>query len=320
MKEKSFFKLSIMFILIILLSITLIFYGESGFSANFEMLKTLRVPKMLCAIVAGSILSMSGLVMQTYFQNPLAGPDILGISSGASLFVAFGIYFSSVAKFKNLATLGLGPLAFMGALLTFLLMILFSKRSRLSSGLLIAGILISYFSQALISILINFSRADDVKAFLIWGQGTFRNVQWEELPLFIILYLIFFIPSILMIKKWNQLILGEEYAFTMGLSSFQIKLLVLLFNSLWISFVTIYCGPIGFIGIVSSHMANSLFQFKSFQLHFIGTILCGISFALLAEILITFFSEAGLSANIVLGLIGIPFLFIPMLFKTEVLL
>lgn len=299
------FKFIILIILVIIASLFLLSYGEAGLLFNQTIFWQLRLPKVIVALLSGGILATAGLLMQVFFQNPLAGPDILGVSAGSSLFVALWVMGASFFP-SFLYKIGATVLSLFGAFSVFgiLLFFLYKKFSRFS--LLIVGLLISTFASSCISFLMNISTNLQVKNYLIWTLGSFRNVTIEELPYFIFMGVISLIPLFFLPKSLNLFQLGENYAKSMGANVSNIKNILITVCAFSISTVTLFCGPVGFIGIIAPHLAR--FYLKSSNMNYVlpATFLFGSVIALLAESLLVLTPSWSLSVNTILGFFGAP--------------
>lgn len=292
--------------IILLLGIFLFFYGDLGFTTtNKIVLWELRFPKIVVAFFAGGLLAAAGLLLQIFFQNPLAGPDVLGINSGASLGVAFYIM---AATSQSFFVKYLNPIlmAVLGSLGVFLTLTFFIQKKTNQIGLLILGLLLSSFISSFISVLINMTPSLQVKNFLMWSQGSFQGVSSQEIPFFLLLSFCATTILIFLPKKLNQLMLGEEYAKSMGMKVHSFKLILICTCSFLVALITSYCGPIGFIGIISPHVARSFLRCSDAKWILPATFLAGSFFALFSEGILIFFSQYFLTTNSILGLIGAP--------------
>jgi len=292
-------------LIVISMMIFLISFGESGFNLNNQIIMQLRLPKVLVCLLAGGMLSIAGLLMQIFFQNPLAGPDILGISSGSSLFVAF--WMMAAATFSPaILNWGMNLMSFLGALSVFLVLIFFVHKNMSRVSLIIVGILISSFTSSGISILVNISEVVQLKSYLLWSMGSFRNVTSDDLPRFVFLSIFSLVPVFLFLKPLNQFLLSENYAKSMGVDVKKMKFIFIILAALLVSIVTLYCGPIGFIGIISPHLAKKIIK-KSDLKDIIGaSFLIGSFLALFAEMIQVIAPPSLVSINAILGLIGAP--------------
>ncbi len=271
-----------------------------------------RLPKAITAILAGAALSTSGLQLQTLFNNPLAGPSVLGISAGASLGVAlvilgtqlFGISLASLGAIGSYATI---IAACLGAGIVTGLVIVVARRVQSSTSLLVLGLLFGYGTGAMVELLLYFSTAEPVKSYLNWTTGSFGGVTWEQLPMMSIGILSGLILAILVAPSLNPLLLGESQAQSLGISIERLRLLVLVSSSLLAGIVTAFCGPIAFIGISVPHLCRGLLQTSDLRWLFPAASLVGGSFALVADIIAQMpGGRSVLPINSVTALIGTP--------------
>lgn len=295
------------FLLITLLLAGILFvYGEAGFNTQDQLiLWQLRFPKIVVALMAGGLLASSGLLLQVFFQNPLAGPDLLGINAGACLGVAFAIM---GAPFLPMGWQGFGQtfMAMVGALSVFFLLAFLVQKNLSKISLIILGLLIASFTSSFISVLVNMTPSLQVKNFLVWSMGSFQGVTLEEVPSFLGLSVIGIILLALMPKRLNQFIVGENYARSMGMNVKSFKLLLVLICSFLVAVVTAFCGPIGFIGIIAPHLARIFIKRSDIRLAMPAVFLVGASLALFTELILVFTSQYSLATNSILGLIGAP--------------
>jgi iron complex transport system permease protein len=301
MKNKNL----LLLISVLLLSCFLITYGESGFNIHSDLIAQLRFPKVVVCIFAGGILAIAGLVMQIFFQNPLAGPDILGVSSGSSLFVAIGLM-SGVSISSTYSYLGMSLMSFLGAFSVFLLLLFFIQKNMSKISLIIIGVLISSFTSSGISVLVNMSQALQLKNFLIWSMGSFRNVTLWDLPRFFMFSCFSILPIFFLLKPLNQYMLTENYAKSMGVNIKKAKYQFITLAAFQISIVTLFCGPIGFIGIIAPHLARNFLKHSSLNELLPATFLTGAGLSLFAEGILVLNPSLSLSVNAILGLIGAP--------------
>jgi len=228
-----------------------------------------RFPQTLTALVAGAGLSISGLQMQTVFRNPLAGPSELGISSGASLGVAFIILLSGTIGSTALSKLGffgevaISVAAITGAMLVMAIIIAISRKVRGNVILLIIGVMIGYIATAIIGVLKFFSNDEDVRAYVIWGLGSFSKVSGNQVYTFVGIMFLLIPLSFLLIKTLNLMLLGESYARNLGLNIRQARLSVISCSCILTAIITAYCGPIVFLGLAVPHLCRIYFLHKS---------------------------------------------------------
>lgn len=243
----------------------------SSFFTNTELLSSkeyiiqnYRLPKAITAILVGSGLGISGLLMQTLFRNPLAGPFVLGITSGASLGVALVILGSSIfggflATFL-LTKWSLVIAASLGSFLVLLLVLIVSSKVRDTMAILIIGLMFGSITAAIVSVLSYFSSAEQLQQYIFWGFGSLGDLDWSEVQVFTVIYVIGVIFSVLSIKGLNTLLLGENYAKSLGLNIKQSRLLIIIATSLLAGTITAFAGPIAFIGLAIPHVTRQVFN------------------------------------------------------------
>lgn len=270
-----------------------------------------RLPQTLTAILCGASLSVCGLMLQTAFRNPLAGPDVFGISSGAGLGVALVMLLLggtvSTSIFTVSGFLAILTAAFVGAIAVTALILFLSTMVRNSVLLLIVGIMVGYVSSSAVSLLNFFASEEGVKSYMVWGMGNFGGVSMNHIPLFSILCLIGIIASFLLVKPLNILLLGPQYAESLGISTRQIRNILLVVVGLLTAITTAFCGPISFIGLAIPHIARLLFRTENHQILLPGTVLSGAVIALLCNFICYLPGESGIiPLNAVTPLIGAP--------------
>ena len=272
-----------------------------------------RVPQALTAMVAGAGLAVSGLQMQTVFHNPLAGPSVLGISNGASLGVAFVVLLSgslggvALSRLGYLGDVAMSIAAIVGALAILGLIAYVSQKVKGNVTLLIIGVMIGYLANAIIGVLKFFSAEEDVKAFVVWGLGSFARVSGDQMLLFVTLMAILLPLSMLLVKTMNLLLLGDAYARNLGLNIQRSRLLVIVCSGVLVAIVTAYCGPIMFIGLAVPHLARALYRTSDHRILMPGTMLAGGVLALVCNLLARLPGfEGALPVNSVTALVGAP--------------
>lgn len=237
-----------------------------GDSLLSNILLDLRLPKAITAILAGMALSISGLIMQTLFRNPLAGPYILGVSSGASLGVALftmlgGLTFN-LFNSKLLSTLN-SPLstimaAIIGSIVVMLLMLAVGRKVKNSVSLLIVGLMVGSLASAIIGVIQNFADPDSLKLFIVWTLGSLSGVGWGEMYVLLPIMVVGLVLSVLLVKPLNGLILGEDYARSLGINIGRVRRGIVVTTGLLAGGITAFCGPIAFIGVAVPHIARAL--------------------------------------------------------------
>ena len=272
-----------------------------------------RVPQALTALVAGAALSVSGLQMQTVFRNPLADPSVLGVSAGASLGVAFVVLLSgavggvALSRLGYLGEIALSVAAILGSLSVLALIVFISTKVKGNVTLLIIGVMIGYVANAIIGVLKFFSVEEDIRAYVIWGLGSFARVSGDQMLLFVTLMTLLIPLSFLLIKTMNLLLLGSNYARNLGLNIHRARLLVILSAGLLVAIVTAYCGPIMFIGLAVPHLARAIFRSSDHRVLMPATVLIGATLALACNLIARMPGfEGALPLNSVTALIGAP--------------
>lgn len=272
-----------------------------------------RLPKALTAVLAGAALAISGLQMQTFFRNPLAEPFVLGINAGASLGVALVVLAAGTGTGVLLAGLGLiGDLGLVisaaaGAALSLILVLLVAWRMRNNMTLLILGLMFGYAISAFVSLLLHFSIAERIRAYINWTLGSFGGVTWAQMQVFAPAILIGLGLSLLIVKPLNALLLGETYARSMGLNIRRARFSIISSTAILSGAVTAFCGPIGFIGIAVPHFCRSLFSTSDHRILVPAVIITGAVCALIADLIAQVpGSQIILPLNAVTALIGAP--------------
>ncbi len=243
----------------------------------------LRIPRTITAIIAGVSLSIAGLLMQTYFNNPLAGPSILGISTGSSLFVAFSIMIGGTFFASSF---GLISSAIVGAIVFSIIILLFSKIVKSQISLLIIGVMLTSFTSSFIQVIQMSADPNALKAFTIWGFGSIQQVTSDQIPIIGSCFLLLFASLLLIIKPLNLLVLGEKNANYLGLKTKQIRILIISITAVFTGLVTAYCGPISFIGLAVPNMVKLLFKTQNHNKLILGCALLGGTVMLICDLII----------------------------------
>ena len=266
----------------------------------------IRLVKAIVAILAGMALSVSGLQMQTLFRNPLAGPYVLGISSGASLGVALfilGMPLVGIATNSSMSFVGTAGAAWLGSALILAFVASVSTRIKDIMVILILGMMISSGVSAVVQILQYLSNEEALKSFVIWTMGSLGDVTSNQLHLMLPAVLIGLVVSVAVIKPLNLLLLGEQYARTMGLNVRRSRYLIFLSTTLLAGTVTAFCGPIGFVGLAIPHIARMLFSNADHRILLPASALCGAVVLLTCDIISKWLT---LPINTITALLGIP--------------
>lgn len=270
-----------------------------------------RLPQALTALLCGASLSVAGLLLQTTFRNPLAGPSILGIDAGANLGVALATLLWGGSLVAGNITLSGSLLilisALMGSFAVMLLLLFFSGILHHHIMLLITGVLISYLTSSVISLLNYLATEGGVHSFMIWGMGNFGGVSMEKMPLFAALLLIALFLSILIVKPLNALLLGDRYAANIGVSVHHTHRYILVITGVLVSVCTAYCGPISFIGMAVPHLSRMLFRTADHRILMPATIMLGGILTLFCSLISTLPGENGIiPINVITPILGAP--------------
>lgn len=282
-------------------------FSDSNEQSTYsEIIINFRLPKALTAILAGAALSVAGLLMQTLFQNPLAGPDVLGVSSGASLGVALFLMVGSFLPFVGIHSgLGIVIAAVIGAVGILLLMLSASVKIRNSVSLLIIGIMVGSMTGAVVSIIQNYSNPDALKLFVVWTLGSLSAVSWTYMQLMAPLVIIGLGISFFIQKQLNALLLGENYASGLGVAVFRVRLLIIIATGILAGATTAFTGPIAFIGVAVPHIARGLFRSSNHKIVLPASLLCGSGLLLICDI-VSQISIYTIPINAISSLFGAP--------------
>lgn len=275
------------------------------------IIQNYRLPKAFTAILVGSGLGISGLLMQTLFRNPLAGPFVLGISSGASLGVAIivlgsGLFGSTIGNLM-VSKWTMVIAASLGSFLVLISVMVVSLKIRDTMAILIIGLMFSSITAALVSVLSYFGSAQQLQQYIFWGFGSLGNLSWSELGIFFIIYCIGIMLSILSIKSLNTLLLGENYAKSLGLNIKQSRLIIILSTSLLAGTITAFAGPIAFIGLAIPHMTRQIFYTSNHKVLLPAVFIFGAIIMLICDSIAQVpHSDYTLPINAITSLIGAP--------------
>lgn len=285
--------------------------GHSSKSTWEYIIINYRLPKAITAVLVGMGLSISGLLMQTLFRNPLAGPYVLGLSSGASLGVAFVILGASMLpSFLSgilLSPYGIVLASTLGSTTVLLLVLLVSQRLRDTMAILIVGLMFGSFTSAIVGVLTYFSSAEQLQKFTFWSMGNLGNLSWTSILILSICVLLGLLLSLLSIKPLNALLLGENYAKSMGLNFNKARLIIILATSILAGSITAYAGPIAFVGLAVPHIAKLVFQTSNHTVLFWSTLLFGAGIMLICDVVSQMPGmEITLPINAITSILGAP--------------
>ena len=289
-----------------------ILMGDEGEKASWRFIvMESRLPQAITAMLCGGALAVSGLMLQTAFRNPLAGPSIFGINSGAGLGVALvmlllggSISAGSVSISGFVAIL---IAAFIGAMSVMAVIFFFSNIVRNNVMLLIIGIMIGYISNSAISLLNFFATDEGVKSYMVWGMGSFGGVSMKAMPVFASITILGLIGAMLLIKPLNALMLGDRYAENLGINILRTRNWLLIVTGLLTAITTAFCGPVAFIGLAVPHIARLLLTTDNHRVLLPATILCGAVIALICNMICFLPGEEGvIPLNAVTPIMGAP--------------
>jgi iron complex transport system permease protein len=279
------------------------------------LIREFRLPRLIMACIAGAGLSLAGMLMQTLFNNPLAGPYVLGINSGASLMVAICL----LTGFQFFGTsLGLISSALIGALVAGMLMMSITGFLRSQVSLLLVGLMFGSFTSAIVSLLEASSGAEQLKSFTLWSMGSLQNVLLEQITLILLFFALGILLCLLIVKPLNLLVLGENAASLLGINIKQTRIIVLVVTALLTGLVTAFCGPIAFVGLAVPNITRILLKTQNHGFLILGNLLIGSLFLVLCDIFIQVLENTvQLPINVLTSMIGAPFVIFVLIRKAK---
>ena len=282
-------------------------WGEGLSPLGQQLFINLRLPRAITAILAGAALSVSGLMMQTLFRNPLAGPYILGVSSGAGLGVALVTMVSTMTGLRLMALgqVAIATAAVLGALAVLLLVLAVSRKVKSNVSLLIVGLMIGSIAGALVNLIQNFANPDALKLFIVWTLGSLSAVGWTHLLILFVVTLIGGVLVLCLVKPLNGLLLGENYARALGVNIERTRTLIVIATCLLAGGITAFCGPIAFVGVAVPHIARGVFQTSNHRVTAAASALIGANLLLVCDILCNAFTYP-LPISTISALFGAP--------------
>ena len=291
--------------------IAILLGNESSKSSWATIILHFRLPKAITAMLVGSGLSIAGLLMQTLFKNPLAGPFVLGISSGASLGVAVLILgagiFGGVLTTVSFSSWGLAIASSLGAAMVLIAVLLTAHKVRNTMSILIIGLMFGTVTSAIISVFTFFSDAEKIQQFVFWGFGSLGNLSWNEILVFFTIYLVAIINLISTIKPLNSLLIGENYSKSLGVNIKKNRTIILVITSLLTGVATAFAGPIAFIGLAVPHITKLVFKTSDHKILVPAVAILGAIILLVCDMVAQLpTSEFTLPINAVTSLIGAP--------------
>jgi iron complex transport system permease protein len=275
-------------------------------NTNHLIVREFRIPRAIIAVIAGAGLSIAGMFMQTLFNNPLAGPYVLGINTGSSLFVACSMM-TGLSFLQS--DLGIITSALLGALFFGFIILFFSFFTRQHVTLLLVGLMLGSFTGAIISVLQTMSSAQELKAFTIWTMGSLQQVQLEQLPIVALLFIVGCIGSLFLIKPMNALVLGEKSTVLLGINIQLVRVLTIVITAVLTGIVTAFCGPIAFVGLAVPNLTKTIFRTQNHLILLLGNFIIGALFLLLCDSIIQLLEGTiQLPINAFTSLVGAPFI------------
>lgn len=261
-------------------------WGDGASKTTWEyIILNYRLPKAITAIVAGTGLAVGGLLMQTLFRNPLAGPDVLGLSSGASLMVACVILGAGILPFMAVFTsaYGLVIASTLGSFIVLMAVLVVAQRLKDTMAILIVGLMFGSFAGAIVGVLTYFSTAEQLQKFTFWSLGSLGNLSWNNITVLGSTCILGLSMAALCIKPLNALLLGERYAKSLGINYNQTRFIIILATSILTGCITAFAGPIAFVGLAVPHIAKLLFKTSNHGILFWATLLTGACIMLLCD-------------------------------------
>lgn len=279
------------------------FLGEAD-QLQTVIIRESRIPRTLAAIFAGMGLSLGGLFMQTLFRNPLAGPSVLGLTSGSSLAVGILTLGGGVLATSQIAVVSA---AAVGALVVLLIILAVASRFAHISSVLIVGLMLGFFTSAIVSLLQAYADESSLKTFVFWGFGSFSNLVFDQLLVFTLPLTIAILVAPLFIKPLNHLLLGILHAQSMGVHVKRLQIILVVITGVMVGIITAFCGPIAFIGLAVPHLARMLFSTPDHRIVLPASLLIGACIALLCDLVARMpFSDFVLPLNTVCAFMGAP--------------
>ncbi|RKR13463.1 iron complex transport system permease protein [Maribacter vaceletii] len=292
-------------------TISSVFGGETTNNSWSYIIWNYRIPKAFTAILVGSGLALSGLLMQTLFRNPLAGPFVLGISSGASLGVALLIMgssiFSSIAAINLVSNVSLAIISSIGSFGVLFCVIIVASRVKDTMALLIIGLMFGSITAAIVSTLSYFTNAEKLQQYVYWSFGSIGNLTWEQVTILCVICVLGVILSIISIKTLNAMLLGENYARTLGINIKKMRYLIILAAGILAGSITAFAGPIAFIGLAVPHLTRQIFNTTNHKILVPAVLIYGAILMLLCDTVAQLPSSANiLPINAITSIVGAP--------------
>lgn len=286
--------------------IKIIFTKAYEGTTEYNIIWKIRLPRLLAASVLGGALSLSGYLLQTFFRNPIAGPFVLGISSGAKMCVGF-VLIIMLERFNSVPVYAIVSASFIGSLLVTFLIVLSAKKAKTMSMLLVIGIMIGYICSAITDFFITFARETDVANLTYWSMGSFSGMNWTSLKSASILVAIGFVSAMLISKPISAYQMGEGYALSVGINVKLFRVILISVSSILSATVTAFAGPVSFVGIAVPHIAKLLFKTSKPIIIIPASFLAGAVFCMYCDLIArTAFSPVELAIGTVTAVFGAP--------------
>ncbi|RXM73755.1 FecCD family ABC transporter permease [Clostridium tetani] len=287
--------------------IQIIFNKELSNSTNKDIIMDIRLPRAIATLVGGAALALSGLLLQIFFKNPIVEPYILGISSGATLFVALVMLGGFRLGFENPSPYVLVFGAFLGSLLVMMLVVVFAMRVKNIITLLIIGIMVGYICSAVTNILTAFADKEQLYGFIMWTKGSFSGFTWNNVGVLTSVGIPILVASFFTVKPLNAFLMGEEYAKSMGVNIKKFRLIIILIASILTAVVTAFTGPIAFIGLAVPHISRLIFKTSDNRVLIPGTVILGAIVTAFCDLICrTLFAPIELPISAITSFIGAP--------------
>lgn len=287
--------------------IQIIFNRELSNSTNKDIIMDIRLPRAIATLVGGATLALSGLLLQIFFKNPIVEPYILGISSGATLFVALVMLGGFSLGFENPSAYMLVLGAFLGSLLVMMLVVVFAMRVKNIITLLIIGIMVGYICSAVTNILTAFADKEQLYGFIMWTKGSFSGFTWNNVGVLTSIGIPILIASFFTVKPLNAFLMGEEYAKSMGVNIKKFRLIIILIASILTAVTTAFTGPIAFIGLAVPHISRLIFKTSDNRVLIPGTVILGAIVTAFCDLICrTLFAPVELPISAITSFIGAP--------------
>jgi iron complex transport system permease protein len=284
-----------------------LFKAESGNIAYESIIWQIRLPRALGALLSGSALAVAGLLLQVFFRNPIVGPHILGITSGATFAVALAMMGGYLIGMQSVSSIILSAASFTGAMVVMVIVVAVANKIRDIITLLVIGLMVGYVASALSSFLIAFAQSENVFRFVIWTMGSFSGFTWEKVQLLTIVSIFLMCGSYLMAKSLNAYLLGENYARSVGVNTKMFRYLVIFFSGSLAAIVTAFAGPVAFIGLAVPHLTRLALRTSDNRILLPTAILAGAAITLACDLLARMlFSPVELPVSATTALFGAP--------------